>query len=122
MDAGLELRQAVPRLVLVPSADPLAGGRRSDRQEVEPPHPAAELVELLLDAVADGVIDRDDAEVIARSRIADDPMQEIAAGAGIGVRTMWRRRQRAELALRTRHLDTAPAESSERPAPAGRGC
>jgi DNA-directed RNA polymerase specialized sigma24 family protein len=100
MDAALDLRRAVPRLRLIPSPDPAGRAPRVDNDDRTPPHPATELAELLLDAMAEGVIDRDDAEVIAQSRIADAPVPEIAARRGVGARTIWRRRERAELALR----------------------
>ena len=62
-------------------------------------NPALELSELLCDAVADGVVGRDDAELIARSRIAGHRMADIAQLRGLRPRTLWDRRQRAELAL-----------------------
>ncbi len=103
MDAAHELRRAVPRLITVPSADPV--GQPAAHHPVAEPghgpdaHPAVELSEVLHDAVADGVVARGDAELIARSRIAGHRMADIAHHRGLRPRTLWDRRQRAELAL-----------------------
>lgn len=102
MDAAHELRRAVPRLVAVPSADParqLAGGRDSTEVRTPGDNPAVELSELLRDAVSAGIVERDDAELIARSRIAGHRVADIAHHRGLRPRTLWDRRQRAELAL-----------------------
>jgi hypothetical protein len=94
LDAARELRRAVPRMVVVPAADPIAG---------EHPLPAAiaavELADVLRDAVDDGVLDRDDAELIARSRIAGHRVADIARHHRLGSRTLWDRRHRAERSL-----------------------
>jgi hypothetical protein len=109
MDAAQELRRAVPRVVTVPSAEPMA---RSDRRtptagggdEQQPlPNPAVELAEVLHDAVDDGIFDAEDAKLIARSRIGGDRVADLAAHRGLRPRTLWDRRQRAELALVTAH-------------------
>lgn len=102
MDAAQELRRAVPRLVAVPSADParqLAGARGSTEVRTPGDNPAVELSELLHDAVSAGIVERDDAELIARSRIAGHRVADIAHHRGLRPRTLWDRRQRAELAL-----------------------
>lgn len=102
LDAAQELRRAVPRLVAVPSADPADHTARrpaADSSCDSGEHPAVELSELLHDAVADGIVDRGDAELIARSRIAGHRMADIAQHRGLRPRTLWDRRQRAELAL-----------------------
>jgi hypothetical protein len=107
MDAAHELRRAVPRLVSFPSADP--GGQTAARHQVtvsaheSGEHPAVELSTLLHDAVADGIVERGDAELIARSRIAGHRVADIAHHRGLGARTLWDRRQRAELALVAAH-------------------
>jgi hypothetical protein len=107
MDAAHELRRAVPRLVSFPSADPAT--QTAARHQVtvsahEPgEHPAVELSTLLHDAVADGIVERGDAELIARSRIAGHRVADIAHHRGLGARTLWDRRQRAELALVAAH-------------------
>ncbi|HEV7762372.1 MAG TPA: hypothetical protein VGO78_25360, partial [Acidimicrobiales bacterium] len=94
LDAARELRRAVPRLVVLPAADPIVG---------EHPLPAAiaavELADVLRDAVDEGVLDRDDAELIARSRIAGHRVADIARHHRLGSRTLWDRRHRAERSL-----------------------
>lgn len=105
MDAASELRRSVPRLVSVPSDDPTrhaerAGGRSPASAWTDTPrHPAVELTEVLRDAVADGIVQRDDAELIARSRIAGHRVADIAHHRGLRPRTLWDRRQRAEETL-----------------------
>ena len=54
---------------------------------------------MLADAVAAGVVERDDAELIARSRIGGQRVADIAQHRGLRPRTLWDRRQRAEDAL-----------------------
>jgi hypothetical protein len=105
MDAAQELRRAVPRVVAVPSADP-AVCFAPERDEVIS-NPAVELAEVLQDAVRDGIVDADDAALIARSRIAGDRMADLAAHRGLRPRTVWDRRQRAEHALVTARLNRA---------------
>jgi hypothetical protein len=103
MDAAHELRRAVPRVVAVPHADPArqAPSARDLAASVHSAseHPAVELGALLRDAVSAGIVDRDDAELIARSRIAGHRVADIAHHQGLRPRTLWDRRQRAELAL-----------------------
>jgi hypothetical protein len=102
LDAAHELRRAVPKLLVTPSADPAAQAALLDRartvhRSVE--HPAVELTEVLADAVAAGIVGRDDAELIARSRIGGQRVADIAQHRGLRPRTLWDRRQRAEDAL-----------------------
>jgi hypothetical protein len=102
LDAAHELRRAVPKLLATPSADPAAQAAVLDRawtmhRSVE--HPAVELTEVLADAVAAGIVERDDAELIARSRIGGQRVADIAQHRGLRPRTLWDRRQRAEDAL-----------------------
>ena len=102
MDSAQELRRSVPRLIAVPAADPVAAAPRhltTVPAEITDPHPAVELTEVLRDAVSDGVVERGDAELIARSRIAGQRMADIAQHRGLRPRTVWDRRQRAERAL-----------------------
>ena len=103
MDAAHELRRAVPRLVALPCADPAQQGAGA-RDRTASAHPAAEnpaveLGRLLRDAVSEGIVRRQDAELIARSRIAGHRVADIAHHLGLRPRTVWDRRQRAELAL-----------------------
>jgi hypothetical protein len=96
MDAARELRRSVPQVVTL-SDEP----GRTEATVTE--HPAIELAEVLLDAVHDGVLDRDDAMLIARSRIAGHRVADIAAHRRLGSRTLWDRRQRAERTLVLAH-------------------
>lgn len=103
LDAAHELRRAVPKVLATPSADPVAQAAAAVRGAVAShgpiAHPAVELTEVLADAVAAGIVDRDDAELIARSRIGGHRVADIAHHRGLRPRTLWDRRQRAELAL-----------------------
>jgi hypothetical protein len=102
LDAAQELRRGVPKLLATPSADPAAQAAVLDRGwTVHGPveHPAVELTEVLADAVAAGIVERDDAELIARSRIGGQRVADIAQHRGLRPRTLWDRRQRAEDAL-----------------------
>jgi hypothetical protein len=102
LDAAQELRRGVPKLLATPSADPAAQAAILDRGwTVHGPveHPAVELTEVLADAVAAGIVERDDAELIARSRIGGQRVADIAQHRGLRPRTLWDRRQRAEDAL-----------------------
>ena len=106
LDAAHELRRAVPKVVTLPAPDPVRqefAGRRA-AVATAPDHPAVELTEVLADAVAAGIVDRDDAELIARSRIGGQRVADIAAHRGLRPRTLWDRRQRAELALTSARL------------------
>jgi hypothetical protein len=99
MDAAKELRRAVPSTNLVLSADP------ATHLQFDPaaPHPAVELADLLHEAVHEGTLRPDDAQLIARSRIAGQPVADIAHHRGLHPRTLWDRRKRAEDALATAH-------------------
>lgn len=99
MDAGQDLRRAVPRVISIPSADPGLLGLGKAATDTSWVHPADELAEVLTEAVADGLIAVTDAELIARSRICGDRMADIADERGLAARTVWDRRQRAEAAL-----------------------
>jgi hypothetical protein len=103
MDAAHELRRAVPRLTLVVCSDVGACRARHIGDDATR-HASDELTEVLRDAVADGIVGADDAEVIARTRIRGDRVADLAAGRGVRPRTLWDRRQRAELALVTAHM------------------
>jgi hypothetical protein len=66
----------------------------------EPPSdPAAELADVLADAVHACVITAADARLIAQTRIAGRRVQDLAAGTTARPRALWDRRQRAERAL-----------------------
>lgn len=107
LDAAQELRRAVPKVVALPSADPaaqVAASRAGAVASGPDDHPAVELTEVLADAVAAGIVDRDDAELIARSRIGGQRVADIAVHRGLRPRTLWDRRQRAELALASARL------------------
>lgn len=103
LDAAHELRRAVPKVLATPSADPAA--QASAVLDLAWPvpgaaaHPAVELTEVLAEAVAAGIVARDDAELIARSRIGGQRVADIAQHRGLRPRTLWDRRQRAEHAL-----------------------
>ena len=58
------------------------------------PGAAAELADVLLDAVADGTITATDARLIAESRIAGTRVEALADRHGLSTRTLWARRQR----------------------------
>jgi hypothetical protein len=96
LDAARELRRAVPRLVVLPAADPIVGGAE---RSLPAAIAAVELADVLRDAVDEGVLDRDDAELIARSRIAGHRVADIARHHRLGSRTLWDRRHRAERSL-----------------------
>jgi hypothetical protein len=95
MDAARELRRSVPKVPVVLSADPAVAYRVT----ADSPPAAVELAEVLVDAVDDGILERADAELIARSRIAGDRVADIAAHRRLGSRTLWDRRHRAERTL-----------------------
>ncbi|HEV7762549.1 MAG TPA: hypothetical protein VGO78_26250 [Acidimicrobiales bacterium] len=112
MDAARELRRAVPRVTVTLTADPAAAdgpdGRGPSayrgRDDAGPAsHAAMELAEVLRDAVDDGVLERGDAELIARSRIAGHRVADIARHHHLGSRTLWDRRHRAERTLVAAH-------------------
>jgi hypothetical protein len=104
MDAAAELRRMVATMVTVPSADPAhdaarGHGARQALDTAPEPNPAEELADILREAVGDGLIGHDDAELIARSRIAGHRIADIARHRGRRPRTLWDRRQRAEHTL-----------------------
>jgi len=98
MDAARELRRAVPRVVATPTADPTV---HTERRAQETSPAAVELAEVLRDAVDEGVLGLDDAQLIARSRIAGHRVADIARTHRLGTRALWDRRQRAEAKLAT---------------------
>ena len=81
MDAGLDLRHAARAI------RPTVG---LSRELSEPPaeHPAVELADLLVDAVADGIISASDAELIAASRIAGVRLADLAVRRRRHLRTL----------------------------------
>lgn len=62
-------------------------------------HPASELLQVVADAVDQGLVSREDAELIVSSRVGDTPTWQLAQRRGIALRTVQWRRQRAEAAL-----------------------
>jgi hypothetical protein len=101
MDAAHELRAAVPAANVELWADPTV---HQALPAVPSPDPAAELAEVLADAVRACVITPDDARLIAQTRIAGRRVQDLATGTPARPRTLWDRRQRAERALTTHAL------------------
>ena len=95
LDAARDLRRAVPRLVTTPVPDPRAP------EQLPTANPAVELVEVLSDAVHDGILAADDAQLIARSRIAGHRVADIARHHALSTRALWDRRHRAEAKLAT---------------------
>jgi hypothetical protein len=98
MDAASDLRRAVRGTELVQAS---AAVEREPADLQGPGDAATELAEVLVDAIAAGVIDRSDAELIAATRIAGTPLREIAQERAMPLRTAQWRRQRAEAALVT---------------------
>ena len=109
LDAARELRRAVPSVTVTLTADPVAVDDPAAPVLTSGAHAAVELAEVLRDAVADGVLDRDDAELIARSRIAGHRVADIARHHRLGSRTLWDRRHRAERTLVAAHNPAARA-------------
>jgi hypothetical protein len=103
MDAARELRRAVPRVVQLANGQPNATSASDTRPHDHVEAPSVELARVLRDAVHAGVVDAADAELISRSRISGERMADIAARRGLRPRTVWDRRQRAELALVAAH-------------------
>ncbi|HEX8802688.1 MAG TPA: hypothetical protein VF743_00805 [Acidimicrobiales bacterium] len=106
LDAGLDLRRAARAgtaggWVPIEPVDPVAAGGMADpgAGAAGGSHPAVELVEVLVDAVASGVVSMGDAELVAASRIGGVSLAEIARRRGAPLRTLQWRRQRAEAAL-----------------------
>jgi hypothetical protein len=58
-----------------------------------------ELAELLTDALHDGLLTPEEAQLIARSRIGGQTIADLAVQRRQGTRTLWHRRRRAELRL-----------------------
>jgi hypothetical protein len=109
MDAARELRRAVPRVTVTLTAEPVAADSPTPTAAAPASHAAVELAEVLRDAVDDGVLCRDDAELIARSRIAGHRVADIATHHHLGSRTLWDRRHRAERTLVAAHNTPAAA-------------
>lgn len=100
MDAARDVRKAVPRTDVELTGDFTNLMPPWERPDAErPAHPAVELVEVLSDAVDDGLIGATDAALVARSRIAGERVEDLAASTDMRPRTVWNRRKRAELAL-----------------------
>ena len=102
MDAAADLRRAARSAALAADSGRPAPGWDAggwDPAAVEAVHPSVELAEVLVDAVADGLVSHADAELIAASRIAGTSLREIARRRGAKLRTLQWRRKRAEAVL-----------------------
>jgi hypothetical protein len=98
LDAARDLRRAVPPATTHPAEDPGVLVVDQDADSADRGS-AGELVEVLTDAVAAGVLDPRDARLIAQTRIAGARVADLATHARLGSRTLWDRRQRAERQL-----------------------
>ena len=96
LDAARELRRSVPRVMATPVPEPLTSTHSAPTAA---DNAAVELADFLHDAVAAGVIEQRDAQLIAQSRIAGQRIADIAAHHRLGTRALWDRRQRAERRL-----------------------
>lgn len=105
MDAAQDLRRAIRPEMWDP--EPLGSDDGCEPAAEAPEHPALELVGVLVDAVADGVVSAADAELIAATRIAGVPLAEIAERRGGSLRTLQWRRRRAEAMLSARDAGLA---------------
>ena len=105
LDAARELRRSVPRLPVTLSADPSVHAATT----VPAPSTSAaiELAEVLSDAVREGIIEAQDAQLIARSRIAGHRVADIATHHRLSTRALWDRRHQAEHRLATSHPHVA---------------
>ena len=74
-----------------------------------------ELDTVLLDAVTDGSVMRDDAALIWRYRVQDEPLGVIAASIGCSQARVQKRRERAELRLVAAHRDPSPTDTTRSP-------
>jgi hypothetical protein len=104
LDAARDLRRAAPPAATFPTADPLElVADFADRAPADlaghTGGAAAELAEVLSDAVDADVLELRDARLIAQTRIAGARVADIAARSRLGSRTLWDRRQRAEQRL-----------------------
>lgn len=99
MDASYDLGRLVPKVIAVPVEDPAVLRRPGAAVAESTPHAAEELAEALRDAVADGTLQPADAELIARTRIGGENVNDIAAERCRTARTLWHRRQHAEARL-----------------------
>lgn len=74
-----------------------------------------ELDTLLIDAVTDGSVMRDDAALIWRYRVRDEPLGVIAASIGCSEARVQKRRERAELRLIAAHRNPSPTDTPRSP-------
>jgi hypothetical protein len=95
LDAARDLRRSVPSPLTSLAADPTVFAGEALPAECA----ASELADVLSDAVADGLIDLRDAQLIAQTRIAGHRVADLAHRSHQGSRTLWDRRQRAEQRL-----------------------
>jgi hypothetical protein len=94
LDAAGMLRGQVRDTRMVVSLDE-AGESTTE----EPVHPAEDLLEVLTDAVENGLITREDAHLVALTRIGGFAVTEIARARGVPPRTLQTHRHAAEAAL-----------------------
>jgi hypothetical protein len=106
MDASYDLSRLIPKLITTPTQDPTL--LRTPHTTATPePHPAELLADILTDAITTGTLTQPDAELIARTRIAGEPVDTIAKERNRTPRTLWHRRQHAEQTLH--NLGITPA-------------
>ena len=101
MDAASDLRRAA-RAAQVPASSWDATDVLHGLAPVPTTHPALELADALADAVGQGLVTSDDAELIAVSRIGGTSLREVARRRGAKLRTLQWRRKRAEALLAAR--------------------
>jgi hypothetical protein len=101
MDAASDLRRAA-RAAQGPGSSWDATDVLHGLAPVPTTHPALELADALADAVGQGLVSPDDAELIAVSRIGGTSLREVARRRGAKLRTLQWRRQRAEALLAAR--------------------
>jgi hypothetical protein len=75
------------------------------------PTPGEELLSLLRWAVRTGHLSAEQGRLIAASRVADVPCEELGAEVGLGAHSLRRRRQRAESVLRDRVRESVGVEA-----------
>lgn len=110
MDASRDLRMAVPRSEIhlfadVPGLDDDDGHRWGGA--VDDPHDrGTDLVEVLSDAVHEGLLAPADASIIGRTRILGHRLGDVCVERGMPERTLFAHRQRAERVLTTTYAAT----------------
>ena len=95
LDTGHHLRRTLPRRNQTTPLDTLGEHPAPDARAA-----AAELTELVCDAVAEGHLDPSPAALILRTRVLDEPVARVAADLGYEPDTIRHRRRRAEFILK----------------------